>query len=234
VPKGSTQSTAGHARKAVISPPLLKRQSEKPAAAVAISFSLGIALSQLCRCYSFGALAAGTFLLIGAAFIALAGNRNALSMGLAFISVSLCGTLTALAHRDGFSDSDLRFHLSRNSFPLEEPVFFEGCVIREGEVRGADMVSTISMRAFRKKDRWIECKGNAIVRMAPYDWNNAPARLMPGDRLTGWASWRRPRNFGNPGSADIAGILARRGIFLTGRIKSHRLIKIDPGACSDP
>jgi hypothetical protein len=168
-------------------------------------------------------------LLISAAFLSLARNRSSLSAALALASVLLCGLLTALADRDGFSDSDLRSHLSRHSFPLEEPVFFEGCVISDGEEREVEMVSTVKIHAFRRKDQWIQCKGNGILRMALPDRKQPPMRLMRGDKVTGWARWRRPRNFENPGSADIAGILARRGIFLNGRIKSHRLMESAPG-----
>ena len=71
----------------------------------------------------------------------------------------------------------------------------------------------------------------------------APAREAPsgpefnlvrGDKIRGWATWNVPRNYENPGSADSAGQLTRRGVFLIGRIKSLRLLETIPGGCSDP
>ena len=43
-----------------------------------------------------------------------------------------------------------------------------------------------------------------------------------------------PRKYENPGSADSAGQLIRRGVFVIGRIKSLRLLETISGGCSDP
>ena len=61
-----------------------------------------------------------------------------------------------------------------------------------------------------------------------------PADLTRGDRIRGWAVWQVPRNYENPGSSDRAGLLARRGIFVLGRIKSTRLLEKISGGCSNP
>ena len=114
---------------------------------------------------------------------------------------------------------------------------FEACVVKESELRGEESAATVELSAFLQKDRWVLCKGKGILKMV------APARETPsgpelnlvrGDKIRGWATWNVPRNYENPGSADSAGQLTRRGVFLTGRIKSLRLLETIPGGCSDP
>ena len=140
----------------------------------------------------------------------------------------------ALAQRDGFSGSDLRALLINRTFPLNRPVFFTGCVIKNGETREREIVTTVSLRAFKKRDQWIACKGKGILRIAQPDPNTGRRiDLKRGDRINGWATWRTPHNYENPGSADGVGLLARRGIFLTGRIKSTRLTEIIPADCQN-
>jgi competence protein ComEC len=213
------------------------RVSDKPAAAMAPLFSIGIAGSLLCREYSFGGLAIACFSLIGASFLALRRNRLALSLMLGLSAVALSGLLMALAHRDGFAESDLRSMIVRGLFNSHDPMSFDGCAVTESEQRGEESVSTIELHGLLQKDHWIACQGKGILRIAEPDREHslAPiANLTRGDRVRGWASWHVPYNYENPGSADIAGLLARRGIFIAGRVKSSRLIEIIPGDCSDP
>jgi len=182
-------------------------------------------------------LVSGTFLLICASLLALRSDRLGLSLYLGLGSILICGLLLGATQRDSFPDSDLRELLTRHVFPLNEPVSFQGCVVKEGSERGTDVVTTIELHSFLQKDQWIACKGKGILRIAIPDPESAagglPA-LRPGDRVSGWATWRIPRNYENPGSADKAGLLARRGIFLTGRIKSTYLLETIPGGCGNP
>jgi competence protein ComEC len=214
---------------------IIDRHSHRLVAAVTFFFVVGVACSQIRFEYSFSGLAmAGTFL-ICASLLALRRDRLVLSLVLGLAAISISGLLMAFAHRDGLSDSDVRFLLSRRFFPLNEPVSFEGCVIKDGEARGEDSIATIDLRAFLQKDHWIVCNGKGIlsiaVGQAPVD--GQAINLMRGDRIRGWATWRVPRNYENPGSADRAGLLARRGIFLVGRIKSSRLLETIPGGCAN-
>lgn len=215
---------------------IVNRQSARPLAAIALSFSIGIAASSICRCYSFGTLAASGILLAGAAFLALRRDRLALALGLGLTAIAASGFLMALAHRDGFSNSDLRYLLARNSFPLNQPVSFEGCVVEDSTRRGEDSVTTIELNAFQKRDPWIPCEGKGILRVAGTgeDPPQQTEGLVRGDRIRGWAVWQKPLNYRNPGSADRAGLLFRRGVFLLGRIKSTRLLEKMPRGCSDP
>ncbi len=216
---------------------LVIRNSDRPTAAVVFFFSLGIAFSLICRQYSFAGLCAGDSALILAALLAFRCNRTLLSLAAGLAAISMGGLLMALAHRDGFSSSDLRSHISRKSFPLGEPVSFEGCVVKESELRGEESAATVELSAFLQKDRWVLCTGKGILKMVE-PARETPAgpgfNLVRGDKIRGWATWNVPRNYENPGSADSAGQLTRRGVFLVGRIKSLRLLDTIPGGCSDP
>lgn len=205
-------------------------------AAITLAFSMGIAAAQLCHCYSFPALASAAALLSLSSFLALKRHRLFLSLVLGLAAVSMGGLLTALARRDVYSDSDLRHLLARREFDLNVPVSFEGCVIENSTDRGGDIVATVELNSFKKKERWIACEGKGILRVArPGDDSAEPdADLIRGDRVRGWAVWQKPNNYQNPGSADRTGQLARRGIYVIGRIKSTRLMERISGGCSDP
>jgi competence protein ComEC len=216
---------------------IVNRQSSRPAAAVALTFSVGIALSTTCHAYAFGGLAAGAALLTAASFLALRRNRIPLALALGLAVIALSGLLLALAHRDSYADNDLRHLIPRRLFSLQDPVYFEGCVLEESRRRGEDNSTTIALQAFQKEGLWGACKGKAILRIAIPDGTDAalqPMELARGDRIRGWAVWQTPRNYENPGSADRVGQLARRGIYLLGRTKSQRLLERIPGGCSNP
>jgi competence protein ComEC len=216
--------------------PIMNRQSHRPAAAITFVFLLGIALSRILFEYSFGGLAVATLCLICASILALRKDRLVVSFMFGLAAIMISGLLMAIAQRDGFPDSDLRCYLSRCSFPLNEPVSFEGCVIKDSEGRGAESTTTVEMRAFLQKGRWTVCRGKGILRIAAPDPGPVSGQmfeLMRGDRVRGWANWHIPRNYENPGSADRAGLLALRGIFLVGRVKSARLLETIPGDCSN-
>lgn len=211
--------------------------SDTPAVAVAVSYSLGIALSLPCRDYSFAGLAASAFFLVAASFLAFRRNRLILSLALGLAAIAIGGLLMALAQRDGIHASDVRSHISRCDFPLRTPVAFDGCVVKESDTRGGQISTTVELQAFRRKDERLLCKGKAILRIAEPDRESSPGpgfRLMRGDAVRGWANWSIPRNYENPGSADNAGMLARRGVFVIGRVKSLRLLEVVREGCSDP
>ncbi len=213
----------------------LNRHSDRPLTMIACSFALGIALSLLSRNYCFPGIVASDVCLIGAAALSLRRNRLPLCFGLGLAAISVGGFLLAIVCRDAFPETDIRSRLSKHMLQLEEPVSSDGCVVKESEIRGEENVITIDLHAFLHKDRWVVCSGKAIVRIAETDKpKEQRIKLMRGDRVRGWATWNMPRNFNNPGSADSAGVLARRGVFLVGKIKSTRLFESIPGGCIDP
>jgi competence protein ComEC len=214
-----------------------RSHSDRPAAAIALSFSLGIALSLACRQYWFTGLLTGAAALIFAALLAFCRNRLWLALACGLAAISISGLLTALACRDAFPNSDLRALTSRCAFPLGEPVSFEGCIVKEAETRGDERVATVELTAFLRKGEWAVCSGKGILRIpesAPEDAPKHRPDLMRGTRVRGWANWNIPRNYENPGATDNAGMLFHRGIFLVGRTKSTRLMESIPGACADP
>jgi competence protein ComEC len=216
---------------------ILNRQSARPAAAIALFFAAGITASPLCRTYSFGTLTAAGVLLTCASFLALRRDRIALSLVAGLAAIAISGLLMALAQRDGYSDKNLRYLLARRAFSLNEPVSFEGCVVEDSVRHGQDSVTTVELNAFLQRDRWVACTGKGILRVARPSGDGSTERsadLIRGDRIRGWAVWQLPRNYENPGSSDRAGLLARRGIFVLGRIKSTRLLERISGGCSNP
>jgi competence protein ComEC len=215
----------------------VRRVSDKPAVAMAVCFSLGIACSLPCPYYSFAGLAVACLSLIGGSLLALRRNRPAMALTLSLSAIAISGLLIALAHRDSFPDNDLRPLLARGIFDSNEYISFEGCAVTDGEQRIGEMVSTIEMRGLLRKDRWIACSGKGILHITESDPEHSPAPridLKRGDRVRGWASWRAPSNYENPGSTDIVGLLSRRGIYAVGRAKSSRLIEVIPCECSGP
>jgi competence protein ComEC len=211
------------------------RWGETPLVAVTISLTLGIAVSRFLSHYSFALLAWATLLLICAAILSLLSERLRLSLALGLLAVVLCGLLLSLARRDGYATSDVRSLLSRGVFPLDEMLAFDGCVVEESQKRGDELVATIELRAIRKNDLWLPCRGNAILRLpaaTPQDTPVSQAWLQYGDRVRGWATWHVPRNYQNPGSRDHVANLQRRGVSLIGRAKSIRLLEVVPQDCA--
>lgn len=213
-----------------------ERFSDTPLAAVAIAYTVGIALSRVPLEYSPALLAAACLSLTGAAALALRRKRLIPALVAGLGAILLGGLLMASAQRDGIHPNDPRSHIARGTLPLREPVLFEGCIVKNGESRGGQTVTTVKLHRFRRKEQWHLCRGKAILRIAEPDTSSSlpPARLLRGDTVAGWASWNAPRNYENPGSADTVGMLARRGIYLTGKVKSPRLLEIAAGGCSNP
>jgi competence protein ComEC len=216
---------------------IVNRQSNRPFAAIAIAFATGIALSLICRIYWYGGFVVADTALICACALALRKSRHSLSLMAGLAAIALSGLMIALAHRDAFSDSDLRCLLHKQAFPLNEPASFEGCVVEESRKQRDEILATIELHAFLQKDQWIACKGKGILRISEPDSANSQepsVHLMQGDRVRGWAAWHVPQNYENPGSADRVGQLTHRGVFLLGKAKSPRLLERIPGDCSNP
>ena len=206
-------------------------------AAVTLSMSLGIALARVWKAYSFTGIAAGALLLLAASGFALYHNRLTSAWTAAIVAIVCCGMLLGFARRDSFPDNYIRALLNDGLFPLDEPLAFDGCVAEESELRETDSVATIEFRGIQVHGRWIAARGKGILSVnlpAQETTSNQPPILMRGDRVRGWAVWRRPRNYENPGSEDRAARLARRGVYVTGRAKSFQLLETLPGDCAGP
>ena len=204
---------------------------------VAVTFALicGIALARVWNIYNFAGLASGTLLLLAASALALYRNRLALAWIAASAAVACCGMLLGFAHRDSFPNNDIRTLLNDGVFPLDESLAFDGCVIEESELRETDSVATIGFRGIQRQGRWITARGKGILSVNLSNEEIYPDQqpaLLRGDRVRGWAVWRKPRNYENPGSEDRVARLARRGVFVLGRAKSIQLLETLPGDCA--
>jgi competence protein ComEC len=205
------------------------RWGEVPFAALAASLAVGISASVLVVQYWFILLALGAGLLTCAAALTLRHNRLNVCLSLCLCGLALDGLLLCLAERDGYGRNDIRALLASGAFPLGEQVLLDGGVLEDVSQRGPDMVTTVELRGFRRKDAWVVCRGKVQLRFAaPTDTGIPGASLQYGDRLRAWAECDVPRNFQNPGSSDRIGSLARRGIYLLARTRSPRLIEVLP------
>ncbi|MCL2878352.1 MAG: ComEC family competence protein, partial [Acidobacteria bacterium] len=206
-----------------------------PMAAVTLAFTFGIALSGVWKVYSFAGIAAGTLFLLAAAGFALYDNRLTPAWTAAIAAVACCGLLLGFARRDSFHDNDVRALLNDGLFPLDESLAFDACVIEESELRETDSAATVEFRGIQRQGRWIAAQGKGILSINLPDEDistEPPPVLLRGDRVRGWAVWRKPRNYENPGSEDRAARLRRRGVFVLGRAKSFQLIETLPGDCA--
>ncbi len=214
---------------------MLGRWGDTPLVAVTVCLTLGIACSWFLRQYSFAFLAGSAAILISAAALSLRRGRHRAALALGLASIGMCGLLLALAGRDGYPDSDLRALLSHGTFPLDESLAFDGCVLDDRRRRGDEDALTVDLRAIRIRESWLPCQGAGILKVpaAGPDGGTAPAvDLQRGDRVRGWATWRVPRNYVNPGSNDYVAGLERRGVYLVGKTKSARLVEVIPGDCA--
>jgi len=205
------------------------RWGEVPFASLAASLAAGIAASALLVQYWFLLLALAAGALICAAGLALHHNRLNVCLSLCLCALALDGFLFGLAERDGYGREEIRALLASGSFPLGEQVLLDGCVLEDSSQRGPDIVTTVELRGFRRKDTWTSCRGTMQFRFAvPADTEIPGVSLKYGDRLRAWAECDVPHNFQNPGSSDRVGLLARRGIYLLARARSPRLIEVLP------
>ena len=222
----------------VVSPTaLIRLQSDRPVVTVTLFFASGIGLTALCSRYWFWGLAAAGMLLTAASFLAYRRDRILQASIIAQAAVLLCGFLTGFAHRDGHGTDDLRQLVCNQDFPLDEPVLFEGRITEGSPLFSQEILVVVEIQRFRKKSAWIIGKGRGILRVAiadPSDRRKLQNSLVPGAALRSWAVWKAPINFENPGSIDRVSSLARRGIFLTGRIKSPMLIESISQISSNP
>ncbi len=211
------------------------RWGEAPFAALSAALALGIGLAQLAdRCWFAGAALACLATVAGATCSARAG-RQALALWLALCAITQGGALLALARREGYPDRDVRALLSRGALPLNQPVGFDACVTEERSRDGNEIVLRMDLRALRVRQFWEPSRGGILIRI-PADPNQDQIGQdrFPryGDRIRGWGMFDLRRDFANPGSADRREALARRGVFLVGRVKSSLLLERVPGDCS--
>lgn len=94
----------------------------------------------------------------------------------------------------------------------------EGRVL-EIEQAGRRTRLLVEVERYRKGEAWEASSGKALLTV------NGRADLKPGDRVRTLAMLGEPWSFGNPGEFDYRRWLGRRGVFVTGFVKSEKLIE---------
>ena len=210
------------------------RWGEIPFAALSAALALGIWLAQLgARCW-FTGVALGCLASIGAAAFSARAGRHACALWLSLWAVTQCGGLLVLVRRDAYPNHDVRTLLSRGALPLNQPVGFDACVTEERSRDENEMVLRVDLRALRVRQLWEPSRGGVLVRVpADPGGDKIGQDKFPryGDRIRGWAMFDLRRDYANPGGADRRETLARRGVFLVGRVKSSMLLERVPGDC---
>jgi competence protein ComEC len=199
---------------------------------LSLTLGLGLASSNVLAALLFEPLAIGAACLIGSGIAALASNRPPTALACGLLALWTAALALGAAARAETSDVDIRTLLSRQEVPLGSLVHFDGCVVEEPRRRAGDIILMVDLHGIREGDRWKRCRGRVLLRAPEHE--PAPIPISSGDRLRAWAEWSPPRNFMNPGAHDRAAFLARRGIRLTGRIRTLKLAEILPRDCSHP
>ena len=211
------------------------RWAETPFVALTACLAAGIAVSALRFPCSFALLAVSSAALISAACLAMIRSRLGLCLCLGLGAVFLGGVLLGSAERNAYSRDDVRSLLARGLLPRNELLMLDGCVLEDSSQRGPDAVTVLDLHGVRRKDSWTAGRGKAQLRVTmPADARIPADFLRYGDRVRAWASCDVPRNFENPGSNDYVAVLARRGIHLSARARSPRLIEVLPRDCGAP
>ncbi len=130
------------------------------------------------------------------ALVAFWRNARAAALASALAATFLLGCMVAALHRPGPPPE-----LDAES---GETVILEGCVVEP------------SVLSLDREQFVLELAPRARVRVSLY-WKDGeqPPALAYGQRIEVDAKVRRPHNFGNPGSFDYAGYLARQNIYWT-------------------
>ncbi|MBE7415564.1 MAG: DNA internalization-related competence protein ComEC/Rec2 [Deltaproteobacteria bacterium] len=172
---------------------------------------------------------------------------------LAGLSLSIIALVLAYAFRLGFSRLAVLpvffFTGALLVLPHSSPEFPPGHILNrvqsedteaarighaiEGRVLEIELVGKrsrilVEVERYREGEEWEASGGKALLTV------NGRTDLKPGDRVRTFAMLGEPRTFGNPGEFDYRRWLGKRGIFVTGFIKSERLIEITAESSGGP
>jgi competence protein ComEC len=209
------------------------RWGDVPFTVLAASLAAGIWLAQYASGFSFPCAAAACIATGAAACTAFRAGRLSLSMCLSIFTVVQCGALLAVARRDAYPAHDARALLAHGTLPLNQPVGFDACVAEERSREENDVILRVDLRALRTGTRWDAVAGGAILRVPAAPDGGSVSERFPryGDRIRGFAMFDVRRDYENPGDTGRSEALARRGVFLVGRVKSSMLLDRIPGDC---
>lgn len=94
----------------------------------------------------------------------------------------------------------------------------------EGRVLEADLTGKrtrvlLDIDAWQDENGWEQSSGKVQLTI------NGRMELVPGERIRTMALLDEPHNFGNPGEFDYRKLLNGKGVFVTGFVKSERLVE---------
>ncbi|MBZ0221063.1 MAG: DNA internalization-related competence protein ComEC/Rec2 [Candidatus Methylomirabilis sp.] len=191
----------------------------RPLVPVALSILSGIAVSDRLG-LSYGPVLAALSLSTGAVLLAYA-LRLRFSRLAALPVFFFTGALLILPHsRPEFPPGHILDRIqAEDTESVRAGHAIEGHVL-EAEPAGKRSRFLLDIEKYREGEEWEPSSGKALLTV------NGRADLKPGDRVRTFAMLGGPSNFGNPGEFDYKRWLGRRGVFVTGFVKSERLIEI--------
>ena len=167
---------------------------------------------------------------LAAAVSTCRGGRRLAATVLLLASYFFLGTSSRLLVEQTFERQPLlRFYNSIGKAGFENPCFLEGTLRVEPEQRPRATkllmnVTSVRVGGTTSLDGLDAGNVSLNVRGEP-ELRRSLSSLDADDRVSLWATLRRPRGFQNPGGFDLEAYLARRGISMYGSVKSALLVE---------
>jgi competence protein ComEC len=119
-----------------------------------------------------------------------------------------------------------QFYESLGESHFDAPCFLDGALRAEPELGERTVKLQMSVRRLNVRGTTWPRAGNVSVNVrGEPEIRRSLADLEAGDRVSVWATLRRPRGFLNPGGFDVEAYLARKGVSMSGSVKSALLVE---------
>lgn len=195
-----------------------------PVVAVTVPFLVGIAAGTKASFLTTTSLA--VFFLALAWMVSRIQKRLASTALLLAAYLFLGAASRQLAERKIHQQPLLQIYRSIGEAGFQDPCLLTG-VVREEPLWTSETVRLrVEVQTLRRAGVTRSAAGNVRVHVRGDPVGRRfLARFEPGDRIALWARLRRPRGYRNPGGFDVEAYLARRGITLSGTVKSPLLVE---------
>ena len=175
------------------------------------------------------AVALSVAFLAGAISTCRGGRRLAATLLLLASYFFLGATSRLLAERILERQPLFRLYEALGEVGFENPWQLEGTLKAEPEVRprATKLLMNVTRAQTGKMGgaAWFNAGGVSLNVGGEPAFRRALSSLAAGDRVSLWAKLRRPKGFRNPGSFDLPAYLGRRGISMSGSVKSALLVE---------
>ena len=198
-----------------------------PAAAVTLAFIGGIVAGNTLPSVA-PLFLAGFFFLV--AVVACRGGRRLGATVLLLAGYFSLGAVSRqLAEQAVARQPLLQLYQSLGEARFQGPCLLTG-VLREEPVSTSETIRIrMGVETLRLAGVTRAAAGNVRVNIRGVrgdpEWRRSLTKLQAGDRVSLWATLRRPRGYQNPGRFDVEAYLARRGVTLSGTVKSPLLVE---------